>query len=706
MEKIWNELKYFLKALLCFLAACLLVPLLLIVFVCVHYSNAFVYYILSIKYPELQISKTKKIRSFIDTPRNAGIFNFLLQIKGPCDFEAIRKHYDENLTGAREKTGYLKFPKLRQKLMNCWGHYGWVKDNSSFNLNNHILLNKATYRGSPVHDGNIQDFVSTLVEKYIPSDLPQWQVIVIPIASNKSVLNVDATDEETSNSAQEEQHYYILLKIHHLIIAEEDDLHISEMLMLRDNSEKPIIEIGGYTQNISKTKSLSYFIRKPEHIERLLKYLMRVVVNQWNKFIYEFESLETPDDTSGIQITNISQLLSLLLIVAVNVMINYWKSVVVMKRKSNRYQKHLTPSEGKIKVIRRLLAKEAEQRHLSWPTAKLAIQNSLQPSNLTKTWATLVWKANVNSVLALPYRIFCELMAMRDLIMKGETTLSTTYSGRLSIFLPLLIYAQMEFLRICYEIFKAPVNIFEELVQYPSREINKLNKMSYSGRKIASFSKPIDAQQLRERVAFSDEVRESDYVLSCLSGAIRDYLELYSTEVAIPKMLNTTCRTMAKGYFTDNLDDKSDYIGGVVFLPLPLKVPDREHARQIHSIIEQIRRKQVMIYLASMGQTKYDMLTSIFPRVLTKICINYFSSNFPITITEIYGESSDFETTWGQTVEDVLLFRPPQSKTCLSLNVHHFGDRYRLAVMADTQLGPDHSKIVRAFENYMESVTL
>ncbi|XP_073825129.1 uncharacterized protein [Musca autumnalis] len=703
MEKIWNEFKYFLKTLLCFLAACLLVPVLLILFVCVHYSNAFVHYILSIKYPELQISKTKKIRSFIDTPRNAGIFNFLLQIKGPCDFEAIRRHYEENLTGAREKTGYLKFPKLRQKLMNCWGHYGWVKDNSSFNLNNHILLNKATYRGSPVHDGNIQDFVSTLVEKYIPSDLPQWQVIVIPIAANKASLNVEVAEEDTCRVSQ---HYYILLKIHHLIIAEEEDLHISEMLMLRDNNERPIIEIGGYTQNISRTKSLSYFIRKPQHIKKLLKYLMRVIVNQWNKFIYEFESLETPDDTTGIQITNISQLLSLLLIVAVNVMISYWKGVIGKKRKSKRHQRHSTSSEGKIKVIKRLLAKEAEERHLSWPIAKIAIQNSLQPSNLTKTWATLVWKANVNSVLALPYRIFCEFMALRDLIVKGETTLSTTYSGRLSVFLPLLIYAQMEFLKICYEIFKAPVNIYEELVQYPSKEINKLHKMSYSGRKIASFSKQINAQDLRKRVAFSEELRESDYVLSCLSGAIRDYLELYSSDVAIPKMINTTCRTIAKEYFTDTLDDKSDYIGGVVFLQLPLKVPDREHARQIHSIIEHIRRKQIMIYLASMGQTKYDMLTSIFPRVLTKICINYFSSNFPITITEIYGESSDFETTWGQTVQDVLLFRPPQSKTCLSLNIHHFGDRYRLAVMADTQLGPDHSKIVRSFENYMESLTL
>lgn len=42
----------------------------------------------------------------------------------------------------------------------------------------------------------------------------------------------------------------------------------------------------------------------------------------------------------------------------------------------------------------------------------------------------------------------------------------------------------------------------------------------------------------------------------------------------------------------------------------------------------------------------------------------------------------------------------------LSLNIHRFGDKYRLAVMADTQLGPDHAKIVRSFENYMENVTL
>lgn len=85
-------------------------------------------YVLSLKYPQISISKTKKIRSLIDTPRNAGIFNFLVQVKGPCDFNQIKRYYDEHLTGAREKTGQLKFPKLRQQLVNCWGHYGWVKD--------------------------------------------------------------------------------------------------------------------------------------------------------------------------------------------------------------------------------------------------------------------------------------------------------------------------------------------------------------------------------------------------------------------------------------------------------------------------------------------------------------------------------------------------------------------------------------------------
>lgn len=85
-------------------------------------------YLLSIKYPNLTICKSKKIRTLIDTPKNAGIFHFLLQVEGVCDFERIKRAYALQLTELKDKMGMIKFPKLRQKLVTCWGHYAWVND--------------------------------------------------------------------------------------------------------------------------------------------------------------------------------------------------------------------------------------------------------------------------------------------------------------------------------------------------------------------------------------------------------------------------------------------------------------------------------------------------------------------------------------------------------------------------------------------------
>lgn len=69
---------------------------------------------------------------------------------------------------------------------------------SSFNLNNHILLNTSSHRGYAVSDANIQEFISDLVTKYIPSDLPQWQIMVIPVV--KKITNtVDQDVSEVGN---------------------------------------------------------------------------------------------------------------------------------------------------------------------------------------------------------------------------------------------------------------------------------------------------------------------------------------------------------------------------------------------------------------------------------------------------------------------------------------------------------------------------
>ncbi|XP_036329112.1 uncharacterized protein LOC118741291 isoform X2 [Rhagoletis pomonella] len=676
--------------------------------ICVHYSDELVNYVLSIKYPTLTISKSKKIRTLIDTPRNAGIFHFLLQVKGQCDFEQIKRYYADNLTDARDKAGYLRFPKLRQKLVTCWGHYAWVNDNSSFNINNQVLLSARSYRGRPVNDSNIQDFVSELATKYIPSDLPQWQVIVIPTAIATASAPPETATENTTPLAPMSQtmddHYYVLVKVHHLIIAEEEDLHISEILMLQENGRKAVIDID-QMGNGGRAQPLSCFVREPVHIPRLINHIGAQIVNTWNAFIYEYESLETPDGYRPVPITNVTQLLSVLLIVVVNVCLDYRRTMQLHQKLRRRYNVQ-KDNCGRLNVLTTLLLKEIDRRNLSWPVAWMAICTSWHPANIAKTWTMFLWRVNINNTVLLPYRIYCELMAMSDIVFKGQTYLTHTHIGRLSIYLPMILYAQIEFFKICYEIFKAPVNIYEELFVSPSKEANILQMKSYSGRKIVSFSKSINAAELRQRHNFGAEVRESDFVLSCLAGALRDYFAMHRNMAPVPEVLNTTCRTISKGYFTEKTGNKAEHIGGVVFLQLPLEAPGWEHARKMHSIIDNIRRKQIMIYLASMGQTRFDLLTALVPRVLTKVCLNFFSHNFPVTLTEIHGSSPDFQTLWGHVVEDVLLFRPPQSKTCLSLNIHRFGDRYRLAIMADTQLGPDHALISRAFENYIETVAL
>ncbi|EDW04027.1 uncharacterized protein LOC6562456 [Drosophila grimshawi] len=686
MESIWQECTSFLKTLLCFIVALMLLPLLLVSFLCAHFANELANYVLSIKYPNLTISKSKKIRTLIDTPKNAGIFHFLLQVEGPCDFERIRRAYALQLTELKDKAGILKFPKLRQKLVTCWGQYAWVNDSTGFNINNHVLLSNPKYRGRPVNESNIQEYVSELAAKYIPSDLPQWQVTVIP--------NTDSA-----------QPYYILIKLHHLIIAEEEDLHVGEMLLLQDTDRKSIVDLTRPTA----TRQLTHFVRQPEHISKLLNHVLHLVSCRWQQFIYEFESLDTPDGVkSHPDARNLSQLLSLVLIVVVNVVLGYWRTQS-MRRKRQRRAASYRSDVGLLQTLYLLLQHELEQRNLSWAVARSALAHSLQPSNIVKAWTRFLWQLLLNYCILLPYHIYCEMLALRDVLLRGQTSYSTTYCARLHLYVPLLIYAQLELVKICYELFKAPRNIYEVLFVQPTKELNILHKKSYAGRKIVSFSRSIDGAVLRERHQhlFGKKLRESDFSLACLAGAVHDYFNTYADKATVPALLNTTCRTISKGYFTDRSGDKSEHIGGVVFLQLPLGSPDALKTQQLHEIVERIRKQQIMIYLASIGQTKYSLLTALLPHVLTKIFINFFSYNFPVTITEIYGAAdTQFQSAWGQRVQDVLLFRPPQSKTCLSLNLHRFGDKYRLAVMADTHLAPDHTLLTQSFERYMETVTL
>lgn len=83
----------------------------------------------------------------------------------------------------------------------------------SFDIENHINVCPSNYRGRPVTESNIQDYISNIVSKYLPAGLPPWQICVIPIvrtiplARSDEIAGPSTLAESTSgNETEEEQH--------------------------------------------------------------------------------------------------------------------------------------------------------------------------------------------------------------------------------------------------------------------------------------------------------------------------------------------------------------------------------------------------------------------------------------------------------------------------------------------------------------------
>lgn len=69
-------------------------------------------------------------------------------------------------------------------------------------VDKHITVYPSNHRGRPVTKGNIQDYISTIVSKYLPAGLPPWQICVIPVIRTVSSVRPDDTASVPSTSAE------------------------------------------------------------------------------------------------------------------------------------------------------------------------------------------------------------------------------------------------------------------------------------------------------------------------------------------------------------------------------------------------------------------------------------------------------------------------------------------------------------------------
>ncbi|XP_013138724.1 PREDICTED: uncharacterized protein LOC106103490 [Papilio polytes] len=244
-------------------------PALALSYVVVRVSKHLWIKLLSSRYPHLEFIRTDTIRSLLDTHRNQGIINVLLCIKGTHNVDQIRNELYEHVIERRDKDGELMFPRLRHCLVSCWGNYAWDA-HMPFRPENHFIVSNAVYRGRPVSDSNIQDYVSEIISKYFPSDQPPWQYIVIPCISP-------------------DPKYYILVRVHHLLLSGTNSINIRDLLLIEQL--KPEVR---QTTDHTQASPLNKLFPTPKAIPELWEKMNETMSNVWNEFISEYDPVESP----------------------------------------------------------------------------------------------------------------------------------------------------------------------------------------------------------------------------------------------------------------------------------------------------------------------------------------------------------------------------------------------------------------------------
>ncbi|XP_058819675.1 uncharacterized protein LOC131682304 [Topomyia yanbarensis] len=690
---LYESLKSAVKTSLFFVFFCALLPVFLISYATVATTRKVWIAFLSNRYPYLKFAKTNNIRSLVDTSRNPGVFHVLLQIEGFCDTHAIKAKFIDHVLGRRNGTNRLCFPRLKFPLISCWGQYAFVKKTKDFNIDNHIILAPSLHRGRPLTEANLQDYVSEIISKYMPPDIPPWQIFCIPMFSG----NPASGSAECDSSAP---YYYLLYRIHHLLLEEQNSLRISDLLLIDVQNGS---EMNGGT--ISECTSIfANLMEGPVFIPRLWGDLCTTISNRWNEFVYQHDPLESPD-IERKHIAGIQQLISVVLIGAVNVVSDFWK--VFWKISDSPLMK--------IDFLKSLIDREIQRRNLNLGTIWNAIVLSLDPINVIKEWIFIMWKIGATLTLMVPWYVFREIEAARIYILMKKIKRNTLV-GFLLEYVPFFYGGVLEYWKGCKLLYTAPKLVYEELFEHKPNTEHYLQNVTLCGRKVVSWSERIKSSELlvnslehtvSKRTGTSHQKpsnrspSEIEIMLAIMSKSLRSLCQ--EGDGKIPAAVQISGRCMVEDYLLGSVDYCTGN-SGFVSLNLPIEYDDKKLLfRAIRASITQIRKQQGMLNYLTVVQLRNDFLTDALPMVVMKLLMNYLSRRFALTVTEVIENrcAGERKNLLGHTIRDIIYFRPPQSNTSVSITVHTFNGEVRFACMADSNISPKHLALTSGFRKHL-----
>ncbi|XP_018377887.1 PREDICTED: uncharacterized protein LOC108770698 isoform X1 [Trachymyrmex cornetzi] len=618
-----------------FILMTFLVPLLFIAYVVVTWTRKCWICFVKWKYPSYVVVEEKSIRSILDQGRNPGIC--ILLVQGRSIVKDVRNHLT-HLTSTR------KF--LKSALFTRWGVYVW-KELDSFSVDNHLANTPYSFRGRPITENNIQDYISDVTSKFLPKELPPWQV---------HVVNLFVRGEELRQIC--------LVRAHHLLLRQER-LTLANFLPLKYSTDN-------WTCQESDSPFTNLYVQ-PSALPRLRQMFRESFSNYWNDFLCNNDPIEQP----GILKKRIG--------VFQGVKIATIVFVCILKELARQCRK----SEGlKFLELLSIVRRESSKRNFNSWMIYDSIAKSFHPINILYTCVALSWYITVTSFLKTPLLLVRELRALqsrhRHCSYPADTLMYT-----LSCYLPLALQAIRETMSISWIAATAPKIIIEE-VFLKNPQSNRPQTISPCGRKVVAWSEKVDVELIR-KMANVTGATEMEILLTATVDALKEYFKHLPVNVRPDDVFATVKYVSQRAVFLRNHEAR-----GILCIALPTRTPlfhdDLiEMLQVIRRNVQNARSRQSAIYAITAAETSYGLISSCVPSIVLKLLLNQLSKRYSLCLTHVDGDLPV------EGIDGAVYWRPPQGNCNMSMTLHRHGDSVRLGIMGDALIGPQHFIIARAF---------
>ncbi|XP_014214193.1 uncharacterized protein LOC106643538 [Copidosoma floridanum] len=589
------------------------------------------------KYPRSIVVEESSIRSILDQGRNQGIYTLLVDWPSMVT-EHLRNHL-VHLAGAK--------PLLRMALTTKAYRYTW-DELENFSVDNHLIVSPGLFKGRPITELNVQDYVSDATSKYLAANHSPWQVHVI-------------------------LGRYCLVRAHHLVLRQER-MVLGDFLPL----ERARWSSCSASRERVLASPFANMYAEPSALPKLHQKLTESFSNVWNEFLCNNEPTERPEI--------FKRRISLWQCAKIAVIVCFSTAKEITRqyhRKEGLGARDLWP----------IYVREAHKRHFAWPVIFQAILNLLNPVEILRTTAAWLWYLAICASLKVPILVWREIRAAS--LLHEHHYYPDSLVSILSCYLPLVFRAILEVFSILAMAVSAPFAIAEEL--FRSRTSTEdFRSVSQSGRKVVAWSEEIELGLLQKIAAVSGAC-DAEILLAASVDSLREYFRCSGQ--TIPNEVLATVKFASQR----SLYVASGEANGLLCLALPTQTPHFdddlvEILQVVQSNVGEARRKQRAIYGITAVETASGFLTSCLPYVFLKVVLNHLTRRYRISLTHVDGDLPV------DGVHSAVFWKPPQGNCCLSMTLHRHGKAVRLGVMGDAIIGPQHAAITSAFPRSIEKL--